>query len=1131
MTTRTVELPLRRIICARQDEDLVKLMLRRHTEGHLNWKDIWLDSVCRETTIDAFPGRSYGTVRVCHACNCVYALIERARNFKITQREGMAGMVAKKEFNPEGVLFHGTVHENDHSLPHEKYAIERLTLLDIAELRSYVAPPPAVALVATALLVLLTGGIVLKWKDARRAMSNGEKFLQIGSVLFLCVLCCKNAQCRRALVRFNCDSITPNVERAIEPFVENKLFHPEIIARASVSASRACMWILSALESRSTHMGERGHERSSYTKHPKASKTNEYTLGHAKKTKKPSASMMTHAPRCAGESYAVRWVLPYKRSCVPIPDTDKLAASTSKQVGPALNPFLLRSSRLFFSRTLDILPVEMQVISPNKSLLTIRCVWPRHTSSRSVSKGERAARLVTQRRQMQRLSSRPQDQLMTNHELVERGRRLFVCSDGSTTMPYEIIGAESLELTSYSLVIVHDMFDTLDSTKIFLHSIVKRNPGCRILVYNYAGQAGTVFPTNPKHGISVETHAQSLNELLHHVNSCGEMMLSTYPFFLVGIGFGLSICVQYATNKYAVGHGPRFALKGLISVNGVPHIDTPYAAILHGALDAFKNLPTDRPDLPVSYLSRFQFSDAYLSRVHPHLALNIYTAVANPITLCGRLALIRGALNSSTAVGSISDIPLPIVALQSTEDVFVVPSSIETLLRGRVVHHIWSHQMEQQNSERAIGPRAQLLIHDGIANTRRPKPYFGCAIWVRSGHEVRQEAPCVLISLFDALVPYQPATTEDKVYPPQNSKPPSSKLNLQNGVGSRGHSYDSQAQDSIATDEKIFQAPNGPTCETQQDSVSEGEFTIAPAGETPIINISADSPEASVTYFTIKLAQISPHELTRNYHLSLLQEVTSRLSEMMEIAVKEFRVELKAKYAGSLILNVETERILDTGSVNVFGVELISHASFLSTAWGQHTLLVTRGTYHDDNCSEKINRSTSFFPQRYTSKRTPVASHAQRQSKLYADSVNSPKEAIYSNLLLISVNDDLTSFHSNDEGPQENSTRLHSQEYIEMQRQVNVDVAEAKLAREGFIPPYKPPPGQGEPILHPPPVAYSHSDLPIEIVERNSTTPIFSSSGTGQELKGTKQNMTPDRGIKAEFYSSQLLYEILLQNH
>ena len=148
------------------------------------------------------------------------------------------------------------------------------------------APPPAVALVATALLVLLTGGIVLKWKDARRAMSNGEKFLQIGSVLFLCVLCCKNAQCRRALVRFNCDSITPNVERAIEPFVENKLFHPEIIARASVSASRACMWILSALESRSTHMGERGHERSSYTKHPKVSKTNEYTLGHAKKTKK-----------------------------------------------------------------------------------------------------------------------------------------------------------------------------------------------------------------------------------------------------------------------------------------------------------------------------------------------------------------------------------------------------------------------------------------------------------------------------------------------------------------------------------------------------------------------------------------------------------------------------------------------------------------------------------------------------------------------------------------------------------------------------------------------------------------------------------------------------------------------------
>lgn len=58
-------------------------------------------------------------------------------------------------------------------------AISRLTTLDVAELRSYASPPPAVSLVTTALFILLTGGLVLSWLEARHAMANGETFLQI----------------------------------------------------------------------------------------------------------------------------------------------------------------------------------------------------------------------------------------------------------------------------------------------------------------------------------------------------------------------------------------------------------------------------------------------------------------------------------------------------------------------------------------------------------------------------------------------------------------------------------------------------------------------------------------------------------------------------------------------------------------------------------------------------------------------------------------------------------------------------------------------------------------------------------------------------------------------------------------
>lgn len=66
--------------------------------------------------------------------------------------------------------------------------------------------------------------------------------------------------------------------------------------------------------------------------------------------------------------------------------------------------------------------------------------------------------------------------------------------------------------------------------------------------------------------------------------------------------------------------------------------------MLHSSLNVFKAFPSNRPDLPVSYFTRFLFSDGYLDNVPRNLALNIYTAVTNPITLEGRVRLVAGAL-------------------------------------------------------------------------------------------------------------------------------------------------------------------------------------------------------------------------------------------------------------------------------------------------------------------------------------------------------------------------------------------------------------------------------------------------------------------------------------------------------
>ena len=128
-------------------------------------------------------------------------------------------------------------------------------------------------------------------------------------------------------------------------------------------------------------------------------------------------------------------------------------------------------------------------------------------------------------------------------------------------------------------------------------------------------------------------------------------------------------------------HGPdRASLRSVVSLNGFTTPDSQLAAVLHSSINVFETLPENRPDLPVSYFSKFLFSDSYLGRVHPNLALNIYTAVSNPITLDGRLRLCRGTLLNRSLGGALANIGVPIICLQSTEDVLVAPSNVDHLL-------------------------------------------------------------------------------------------------------------------------------------------------------------------------------------------------------------------------------------------------------------------------------------------------------------------------------------------------------------------------------------------------------------------------------------------------------------------
>jgi hypothetical protein len=175
------------------------------------------------------------------------------------------------------------------------------------------------------------------------------------------------------------------------------------------------------------------------------------------------------------------------------------------------------------------------------------------TAPRELTKREKQLKAVAQKTQMERLASRPSE----NIENEPNGTRKIMCEDEQTRMCYSVSGALSMEAKSANFVVCHDLFDHHVATGMNFKKLILKHPGSQFLCWNYPGQADTTWPTLSKgekdHGgeekpLTAEFIADRLHELLQHVECCGEMLMSS-PFHLVGFGFGSMIAAAFAS-KY-----------------------------------------------------------------------------------------------------------------------------------------------------------------------------------------------------------------------------------------------------------------------------------------------------------------------------------------------------------------------------------------------------------------------------------------------------------------------------------------------------------------------------------------------------------------------------------------------------
>ncbi|KAG9400100.1 hypothetical protein AC1031_011011 [Aphanomyces cochlioides] len=88
--------------------------------------------------------------------------------------------------------------------------------------------------------------------------------------------------------------------------------------------------------------------------------------------------------------------------------------------------------------------------------------------------------------------------------------------DADTSMPFAVLNRPALQSinTFFNLVIVHDIFDTMERLEILLAPLLARYPGAQALLWNYPGQAFTTW----RHGVLLNNVylASCLDHLIDH---------------------------------------------------------------------------------------------------------------------------------------------------------------------------------------------------------------------------------------------------------------------------------------------------------------------------------------------------------------------------------------------------------------------------------------------------------------------------------------------------------------------------------------------------------------------------------------------------------------------------------------
>lgn len=311
-------------------------------------------------------------------------------------------------------------------------------------------------------------------------------------------------------------------------------------------------------------------------------------------------------------------------------------------------------------------------------------------------------------------------------------------TDDITINSGAISNLEDDDKRGFTLVVVPDLFMTLESLKKNLEEILQSYPFSRLVFVGLPGSPNTMWRQGWT--LNSDFNARCIAKLLQHLEKEKRLGRPDDPMFLMGIGSGLVSLARFISLYLPELPWLRRRIKSLVSVNGMLKHSKGYKQILRDLRSSMINASAFEFQELVSSL---HFSDEFLKKNGTTKVLNRFWSTRTDLRsddvteentgsgYVGVLEQLRGLLTTTDDYDGAEILltKMPIIVVQSTDDVFVNP------------RHATMFQQDSLPPERRLVQEFSDCLKKSAINVN----------WLKAGHEVLEERNAFMLGLISNI--------------------------------------------------------------------------------------------------------------------------------------------------------------------------------------------------------------------------------------------------------------------------------------------------------------------------------------------------------------------------------------------